>query len=437
MLDFLISWTFGFAGRSMNFMSVQECIVLKRRDMNIRRRVEGLWPLLWIFALLFVSSETVLWAAEPITKRVRLEQITTGLDEPVGLANAGDDSGRLFIVERQGTILIFENGNTKPDAFLEIRDRVGSAGGEQGLLGLAFHPNYDTNGFFFVNYTDLEDNTKVSRFSVSSNPNLADPNSEVVILSINQPARNHNGGHLAFGPEGYLYIGTGDGGGAGDPFGNGQNGLTLLGAMLRLDVNRGLPYSIPPDNPYRGDPTVLDEIWALGLRNPWRYSFDRQTGDLYIADVGQSDYEEVNLQLASSTGKENYGWNIMEGSHCYPPGSTCDPSGLTLPIYEYTHGEGCSVTGGYVYRGEAFPAMAGVYVFGDYCSGRMWGLFSTSGGSRRSVELGQFNVRITSFGEDEDGELYLVHKGSGSGNGVLYKIRFKGITAIFPLLLND
>jgi glucose/arabinose dehydrogenase len=372
-----------------------------------------------------------------MTKRVRLQQIIAGLDEPVGLVNAGDGSGRLFIVEKQGTIRILENGTMIPDAFLDIRNQVRSAGGEQGLLGLAFHPDYENSGFFFVNYTDLEGDTKVSRFSVSSNLNVADPNSETAILSINQPARNHNGGHLAFGPEGYLYIGTGDGGGAGDPFGNGQDGHTLLGAMLRIDVDNESPYGIPPDNPFLGDPEVLDEIWAPGLRHPWRYSFDRQTGDLFIADVGQSDYEEVNLQMSSSNGGENYGWNIMEGSHCYPPGSTCDPSGLALPVHEYDHSEGCSVTGGYVYRGQDFPAMVGVYFFGDFCTGRIWGSFPTSGGSRRSVELGWFNVRITSFGEDEDGELFLVHKGSDSGDGRLYKIRFKGPAAIFPLLLTD
>ena len=234
------------------------------------------------------------------------------------------------------------------------------------------------------------------------------------MLTLDQPAGNHNGGHLAFGPDGYLYIGTRDGGGAGDRYGNGQNGQTLLGAMLRLDVDRGQPYAIPEDNPFIGNPAVRDEIWALGLRNPWRYSFDRGTGDLYIADVGQNMYEEINHQPAGDRGGQNYGWPIMEGLHCFPADQPCDRSGLSLPVGEYDHTQGCSVTGGYVYRGQEFPLLTGIYLFGDYCSGSIWGLAPRGeGGDWRLERLAQADVRLSAFGQDEAGELYLVDMGSG------------------------
>jgi glucose/arabinose dehydrogenase len=236
----------------------------------------------------------------------------------------------------------------------------------------------------------------------------------VVLLTLDQPASNHNGGHLAFGPDGYLYIGTGDGGGAGDQYGNGQNGQTLLGAMLRLGVDGDEPSTVPADNPFVGEPGVRDEIWALGLRNPWRYSFDRLTGDLYIADVGQNMYEEVNFQPASGPGGQNYGWPVMEGLHCFPADGTCDQAGFTLPVGEYDHTQGCSVTGGYVYRGQEFPLLTGVYLFGDYCSGRIWGLArSIDGGDWQVARLAQANVQLSAFGEDEQGELYLVDMGGG------------------------
>jgi glucose/arabinose dehydrogenase len=289
---------------------------------------------------------------------------------------------------------------------------------EQGLLGLAFHPNFVGNGFFYVNYIDGSGNTKVSRFTAST-IGPVNPDTEAVVLSLAQPASNHNGGHLAFGPDGYLYIGTGDGGGGGDPFGNGQNGQTLLGAMLRIDVDAAFPYAVPSDNPSVGNPNVRDEIWAIGLRNPWRYSFDRDTGDLYIADVGQNDYEEVNFQPATSPGGENYGWARMEGKHCYPIGSSCSATGLTLPIHEYDHSLGCSVTGGYVYRGIESPSMLGVFIYGDFCTGRIWGSFPSDGGPRTVEELGQFNILISAFGEDESGEHYVLNK-----SGELYRLRF-------------
>jgi glucose/arabinose dehydrogenase len=387
-----------------------------------------------LLSLLLVLSLTG-WArgqtAAPTTTRVQLELITSNLNEPVGLANAGDGTGRLFVVERDGRILIAGGSGTAHSMFLDIRDRVRSVSSEQGLLGLAFHPNFIGNGFFYVNYTDSAGNTKISRFTASTVAGPTPPGSERVILTINQPASNHNGGHLAFGPDGYLYIGTGDGGGGGDTFRNGQNGQTLLGAILRLDVDSAFPFAIPADNPFVGIERLRNEIWALGLRNPWRYAFDRLTGDLYIADVGQSDYEEVNIQPASSMGGENYGWPVMEGRHCFPSGTTCSMVGLTLPILEYDHSQGCSITGGHVYRGVLYPPAAGIYVFGDFCTGRIWGLFPSDGSSRALAELGRSDIRITSFGEDESGEIYVVGVGS-AGGGQLYRLRF-----FEPIALSD
>lgn len=336
-----------------------------------------------------------------------------GLDRPVAIAGAADGSGRLFVVEKKGFIRVVQNHVLADTPFLDITDRVGSLSSEQGLLGLAFHPDYAGNGLFFVNYTDLEGDTVVARFATSGDPNRAEPGSEAVILTLDQPAANHNGGHLAFGQDGYLYVGTGDGGGAGDRYGNGQNGQTLLGAMLRLDVDSGLPYNVPSTNPFVGRPNVRDEIWALGLRNPWRYSFDRLTGDLFIADVGQNQYEEVNFQPADSAGGQNYGWPIMEGRHCYPADRPCERVGLTLPVREYDHSRGCSVTGGYVYRGQEFPILTGIYLFGDYCSGRIWGLAPAANGDWQVAELAQVDAQLSSFGEDERGELYLLDMGRG------------------------
>ena len=352
---------------------------------------------------------------DPASIRVELESVVGGLDTPVGIAHAGDGSGRLFVLEKVGRIRVVQDRALLPTPFLDITGRVGSSQNEQGLLGLAFHPDYTANGLFFVNYTDRQGDTVVARFSVSADPGQAEPASEVVLLTLDQPAGNHNGGHLAFGPDGYLYIGTGDGGGAGDRYGNGQNGQTLLGAMLRLDVDGGEPYAIPQDNPFAGNPNVRDEIWAVGLRNPWRYSFDRLTGDLYIADVGQNVYEEVNFEPAGDPGGRNYGWPIMEGMHCFPADRPCDRTSLTLPVLEYDHTKGCSVTGGYVYRGQESPNLRGVYLFGDFCSGRIWGLAPTGAGDGdwQVAPLAQGDVRISAFGEDEAGELYLLDMASG------------------------
>jgi glucose/arabinose dehydrogenase len=343
--------------------------------------------------------------------------VTNGLDAPIGIANAADGSNRLFILEQPGVIRIVRDGQLLPDPFLDIRDRVGSQGSEQGLLGLAFHPNFAENGAFFVNYTDQGGDTVIARFTISSgNPDQADPGSEERLLGVDQPFANHNGGVLAFGPDGYLYIGLGDGGSGGDPLGNAQSLSTLLGKVLRIDVDsppgEARSYAIPQDNPFAaggGEP----EIWAYGLRNPWRFSFDRLTGDLYIGDVGQNSFEEVNMQPAGGPGGANYGWNVMEGLVCFN-NQDCDQSPFVLPIFTYPLYEAgtCAVTGGYVYRGQVLPEFQGIYLVGDYCSGRIWGLMR-DGERWANAPLFENAGRITSFGEDESGEIYLT---SHSGN---------------------
>ncbi len=344
-----------------------------------------------------------------------------GLEKVTALTHAFDE--RLFVLEQVGRIRIVENNELVREPFLDIRDRVGSAASEQGLLGLAFHPDYATpgapyEGVFFVNYTDYSGDTHISRFSVfADDPNRADPNSEVDYLTLDQPYSNHNGGSLAFGPDGYLYAGLGDGGSANDPLGAGQDLSTLLGKVLRLDVDSADgEYAIPPDNPFVGVDGARPEIWAYGLRNPWRLSFDRATGDLFIADVGQNTYEEVNFQPAGSPGGENYGWVIMEGAHCFQS-SNCDTSGLTLPIFEYDHSQGCSITGGYVYRGRQYPEMSGNYFVSDYCSGIIWRLFHD--GSRwLSDPLLDSDLIISSFGQDVHGEIYALNY----WNGGIYRL---------------
>ena len=297
------------------------------------------------------------------------------------------------------------------DPFLDIGARVRSSGGEQGLLSLAFAPDYAASGLFYVWYTDQSGDMTLSRFSVSGNPDLADAGSEEKLLVVPQPFSNHNGGRLQFGPDGMLYLGTGDGGSANAPQGNGQALDTLLGKIIRIDVNPTFnPYGIPPDNPFISDGNALDEIWAYGLRNPWRMSFDRMTGDLFIADVGQGTVEEIDHQPAASTGGENYGWNTMEGNICFSM-AQCDQAGLTLPVTQYNHSQGCSVTGGEVYRGAAYPGLAGIYLYGDFCSGRIWGL-SRNGNDWQNEELADTSFSIMTFGEGEDGSIYL---SDGSG----------------------
>lgn len=339
--------------------------------------------------------------------RIELRWLVGGINAPTHLTDSGDGSGRLFIVEQAGTIRILKDGALLPQPFLDISDRVFS-GGERGLLSVAFPPGFSSRKHFFVQYTDLSGNVVIARYALTDDPNVADPASEDIVLSIEHSEfDNHNGGQLAFGPrDGYLYIGPGDGGGGGDPHGNAQNPMSLLGKLLRIDVESGVtPYSIPPDNPFVGVPGYLPEIWALGLRNPWRFSFDGQTQDLYIADVGENSYEEVDFQLAASPGGENYGWNTMEGFHCFSPPTGCSQEGLTLPVVEYDHTVGdCAIIGGLVYRGVAFPSMRGVYFYGDWCSGRIWGL-KFDGTAWRTAVLLESGLRITTFGKDGDGNL--------------------------------
>ena len=331
---------------------------------------------------------------------------------PVDLQHAGDRSDRIFVVEQRGVISVFPNdpGATTATAFLDIQARVDDAGNEEGLLGLAFHPDYQNNGFFYVNYTASDPSrTVISRFEVSAaDSNVADPNSELDLLAIDQPFNNHNGGQIAFGPnDGYLYIATGDGGSGGDPLGHGQNLGTLLGAMLRIDVDNtegGLNYAIPPSNPFAGNTDgYREEIYAYGLRNPWRFSFDRVTGRLWLADVGQESSEEIDIVDIGG----NYGWNVMEGSHCFNPPTDCDMTGLEMPIWEYDHSIGHAVTGGYAYRGPSVPELSGKYVYADYVSGRIWSLEYDGVNPPLNVELLESSLNVASFGTDQNSELYI------------------------------
>lgn len=341
----------------------------------------------------------------PDSSSYQWQLIASNLERPVDLQ--ADGSGRLFVIEKPGRVRIIENGQLLGEPFLKITDRVNDSSNEIGLLGLAFHPNYAQNGFFFVNYTGKGGDTFISRFQVSGDPNIANPASEVNLLKVKQPFPNHNGGSLDFGPDGYLYAGLGDGGLAGDPFGNAQKMNTLLGKILRLDVDSSTPYAIPADNPFG------NEIWAYGLRNPWRISFDQQTGDLYIADVGQGEWEEINHLSAGLPGGVNFGWDYREGKHDYEGNA---PVGLTEPVVEYSHAEGgCSVTGGYVYRGS-MPEWSGIYFYGDYCTGYAWGLIRSVDGWQSQL-LFDTEFNITSFGQDELGGVYLVSDG-----GDVYKL---------------
>jgi glucose/arabinose dehydrogenase len=335
--------------------------------------------------------------------------VASDLNSPVGLMNAGDGTGRLFVIEQAGRIMIIKDGKVDPRPFLDIRDRVGSNGNEQGLLGLAFHPQYNSNAYFFVNYTDLEGNTIIARFRAAPEDSLrADPASEIRLLQIQQPFPNHNGGQVAFGPDGYLYLGLGDGGSGGDPLGNGQSLNTLLGKILRLDVDQGQPYAAPSKNQFAEN--QKPEIWAYGLRNPWRFSFDRLTGDLYIGDVGQNKWEEINFLPAGSPAGTNFGWNYFEGAHPYS--SNPPPQGLVtiFPAAEYDHSQGCSVTSGFVYRGSQLPEWQGVYLFGDFCTGNVWGMLRDAQDAWQQKLLFENAGQITSFGEDESGEVYLVDR---------------------------
>lgn len=361
------------------------------------------------------------------TADIALQQVATGLPDVTNIVNAGDGSGRLFITLQGGKIVVYDGTQVLSTPFLDISSLV-SCCGEQGLLGLAFHPDFKNNGYFFVDYTNQGGvgNTVVARFTAAKSSVSAPyfdtvvPFSEVILLTITQPYANHNGGNLNFGPDGYLYVSSGDGGSGGDPQDNGQNLKTLLGKILRLDVNAPAPY-IPASNPFVGNPKAMPEIWAYGLRNPWKTSFDRQTGDFFIGDVGQNNWEEVDFQPAGSAGGQNYGWRKMEGRHCYNPSINCNDGTLTFPILEYDHNDGrCSITGGYRYRGTEAADLYGAYIYGDYCSGQIFAANQSCSGNWNSKEILKSGLSITAFGEDENGELYVAnHPG---GDGEIYKI---------------
>jgi glucose/arabinose dehydrogenase len=348
--------------------------------------------------------------------------VVDGLERPIGLTHAGDGSGRLFVNEQAGRVLIIEpDGAIADEPFLDIRDRVSDRANEQGLLGLVFHPDFAENGRLFVHYTGAGGETVLAELAASGG--VADPDSEQVLLRIDQPAGNHNGGQLAFGHDGLLYLALGDGGGGGDQFGNGQNPFTLLGTILRLNVSQPGEYAIPDDNPFADGAEGAPEIWAWGLRNPWRFSFDGETGDLFIADVGQSAWEEINRQPADSAGGENYGWPVLEGSHCFRE-ADCDRDPYVGPIAEYANDAvNCSVTGGYVHRGPGHPALNGSYLFGDYCSGFVFLMTPDELAGAVPDEpleprvVAESGARISAFGQDEDGEVFVVDHG-----GAVYRI---------------
>jgi glucose/arabinose dehydrogenase len=358
----------------------------------------------------------------PVT--ISFETVVSGLTKPIGVSSAPGDL-RLFVIGQTGKISIVDGGKVT-GTFLDLSGRI-STGSERGLLGLAFHPNYASNGRFFVRYTDKSGNLAISEFHVSSDPNKADASSETRLLTVPHPSyANHNGGRIEFGPDGYLYIGTGDGGSGGDPNNHGQSLNTLLGKMLRIDVDHpsnGKAYGIPADNPFVDKAGALPEIFAYGLRNPYSFSFDRLSGDLWIGDVGQDKYEEIDRATAASGGGNgaNFGWRRMEGNHCYNPGTNCDTPNATLPLAEYAHGSndstGCAVIGGYVYRGTDHPELFGRYFFGDECSGTVWDVTADGPAKQSPQKLLSSGVSIDGWGQDANGELYMV-----ASNGKLYHL---------------
>lgn len=381
-----------------------------------------------LVAVVMTSVIVVLWLrnqpAPPTAQATYAADVAfsnLSFEHPVGIYNAGDGSGRLFVLEQRGAIYVFQNQRsvTSADVFLDIRDRVNSAGSEEGLLGLAFHPDFAGNGFFYVDYTAGNPRrTVIARFSVvAGDTNKADKASELVLLEVLQPYSNHNGGQLAFGSDGFLYIALGDGGSEGDPQGNGQNCTTLLGKILRIDVDRrlgALNYGIPSDNPFVGNALGFrEEIYAYGFRNPWRFSFDPETGWLWAADVGQDRVDEIDIVSKG----QNYGWNIMEGNLCFKPSTGCNQTGLTLPILTYNHSLGDAVTGGFVYRGSELPELAGWCIYGDYGSGRIWALRYDGVEAPVNTELLDSSLNISSFGVDEQNELHICDY-----NGQIYKL---------------
>ena len=345
---------------------------------------------------------------------IELQLLASALPYIVDIQHAGD--GRLFFVSQAGTIRVWNGTTVRSTPFLDL-SKIVRFSGEQGLLGLAFHPNYASNGYFYVNYSDTSGDTVIARYRVSADPNVADPASAQVVLTFDQPFSNHNGGQLRFGPDGYLYIASGDGGSGGDPQNNAQRLDNLLGKILRIDVNAGTSYAVPSSNPFVNTAGARGEIWSYGLRNPWRFSFDRTTGDMFVGDVGQSSWEEIDYEPAGSGGR-NYGWRLMEGTHCFNPASNCNDGSLTLPILEYSHSFGCSVTGGFRYRGGG-SAFYGAYFYADYCSGRIWSATPDSSGTWSAVERLDTSLLITTFGEDVNGELYVSHHAAA---GAVYRL---------------
>ena len=365
-----------------------------------------------IAALLACRDATA--SDEPLPTSLKLVPVVAGLSSPLYLTAPTGDA-RLFIVEQPGRIRVVKSGQLLTAPYLDISAKL-TSGGERGLLGLAFHPKFATNGFFYVNYTDLNGDTRIERYHATPSADVADAASASFVLGIAQPFANHNGGMLLFGPDDMLWIGTGDGGSGGDPQGNGQKLTTLLGKMLRIDVDAGSPYVIPPSNPFVSQTGARGEIWGYGLRNPWRFSVDRVAGMLLVADVGQNLWEEVHVVPAARAGV-NYGWNTMEGKHCYNA-TTCNQTGLDIPVIEYDHGQGCSITGGYVYRGSAIPAVRGHYFYSDYCTGflKSFRLADGAATEQRTWRVGDVGS-VLSFGEDAAGELYVL-----SANGNVYKL---------------
>lgn len=383
---------------------------------NFTRRPSG-WLATCLLPLLLLvgcggGSDTAS-GAPPAAPVMSLTALASGFVQPVQITHAGDGSGRLFVTERGGTVRIVRNGVVATTPFLDLSAIVQTTDAEQGLLGIAFPPSFATRGNFYVHYTGQTGvgDTVLARYTLSPTPDLADPASAVTLLSAVQPFVNHNGGQLAFGPDGMLYLGLGDGGAGGDPLGNAQNPASLLGKILRLDVESTTGIAIPPDNPFG------NEVWALGLRNPWRFSFDRATGDLYIGDVGEAQFEEIDVQPFGSVGGQNYGWNVLEGLHCFADPS-CDGSSFVPPVFEYARGSSnCSVIGGFVYRGAEYPSLQGLYIYGDFCSGRIWGLRRV-GNTWENQLLLDSTLQISSFGEDQAGNLYV----ADLAGGTIYKI---------------
>ena len=393
------------------------------------------WSVTLFFMLAFAALPLNVWAEDtenavkitrdtaPSASGFQLTEVAQGFFHPLYVTHAGDGSNRLFVVQQDGEIWILKDGVRSETPFLDVSHLVStiasskSVFSERGLLGLAFHPDYAANGRLYISYTDrIREGSVIEQYLVAEDdPDRVNLDSVKRILYQPQPTKWHNGGHITFGPDGYLYIGLGDGGTIQDLLGFAQSRQTLFGSILRIDIDGAEPYAIPPDNPFVGDPAALDEIWAYGLRNPWRFSFDRLTGDLYLGDVGELSWEEINFQPADSQGGENYGWNVWEGNEEFAGG---EAPNYSPPIFVHGHAHGCAVTGGYVYRGGGVPELEAVYLLSDYCSGRIWGLWRDAHDLNwRAAELMHTEMPVSSFGEDEAGEIYVINY-----NGTIYRI---------------